>query len=579
MTYRRGLVALALPVLLVTCSGDLPSGTGGPGFATIALRAEAPPSLEMFAPGLVVEQVRAVLLRSAGQNVDTLGLRTLPFGVDINSLDVSFSLIVAGEETLTVVVEYQTSTGQVLFVASQQVLVQPGESGPAPALLQPLYVGPGGNIALVNLSPLDSVLSAGDSLPFDASAIDSAQAPVPTFYASWSTSDPRVTINALGLVRAPDLTKVITITAVTPNGTSGSTSLTILGSEGLGLTPDSVEKLPGGTQQFSVTVGGLRTSVFIWSVNGVDGGNTTFGTIDAAGFYTAPSAVPSPSRFDVCARDTTRPGVQGCATVVITSVPSAGADVIVFNDINFLADYEVLPGNARLVRNFVTFQNTLPRSNGTQVVHEYSHASLCLATAECDQFDLTEMNATITAAGLQVAVYDTISRLPTTLPPQVKAIFIWTPQRAYDTLEINTLKAFAAQGGRIIFLGERVPYYGQFNIDSVENRFFRDMGAQLTNTGADVALASPYIVPKSGIRAHQTTAGVDSLGFDAASIVNPGPNDFALVVDVLGQQVVLGAVAKIDLTPLPAPPVAVRDGSPARRGSIRGPLERAGTRR
>lgn len=54
--------------------------------------------------------------------------------------------------------------------------------------------------------------------------------------------------------------------------------------------------------------------------------------------------------------------------------------------------------------------------------------------------------------------------------------------------------------------------------------------------------------------------GVDSVGFDAASVILPGPNDFILVADTMASVNVLGAVAKIDLTPLPVPPgrVAVR---------------------
>jgi hypothetical protein len=502
---------------------------------------------------LVVEEVQASLTRIVNDLPDTVASRTVPFGIDQNTLSLNFSLFVAAVETLTAELDYRTATGQTLFYATQQVVLQPG-GGSTPPVLQPFYTGPGSNLALLNLTPLDTVITAGDSLPYDVTAIDSSQAPVPTFYVSWSTSDPRVSINALGLLRSPDLTKVVNVTAQTPNGTFATTTLTLLGSAGLGLAPDSVEKLPGGTQQFTVVLGGLRTSQYVWSVEGVDGGNTTVGTVDTAGFYRAPSSIPSGGKVQVCALDITRSGIQGCAVVVISSVPSAGADVIVFNDINFMSDYAALPGNRRFIRNLVSFQNTLPRGSGTQVLHEVSHGSACIQL-ECGPTGRLAVDTVFFNRGYQVTVFDTISRLPASIPPQVKLMILWVPSRAYDTLEINTLKAFAAEGGRIVFLGERLPYYGQFNIDSVENRFFREMGAQLTNTGADVALAAPYIVPRPGIRAHQTTTGVDSLGFSAASIVVPGPNDFALVVDTLvGQGAVLGAVAKIDLTPLPPPP-------------------------
>ncbi len=571
MSVRRGVLALlVLPLALSTCQDQGPTGGGGrPGIADLHLRVLPPPVSGRFAPGLVVDRVDAHLLRPIFDTADTLASASAPLGINQTSVSLTLSALLVAPETLTVELEYFDPTGQLLFVASQSVLVGPGSISPPP--LQPVYVGPGSNLVFLGIGPLDTILSVGDSLAFQATALDGQQQPVPSFYVSWSTNDPRVPINANGMITAPDLTKLVTVTAQAPNGVFTSTTLTLLGTAGLGLSPDSVEKLPGGTQQFNVVLGALRTSSFVWSVNGVDGGNASVGTVDTTGFFVAPAAVPAGGKVSVCARDTTRAGIQGCAVVVISTVPSAGADVIVFNDINFLADYDTLAGNTKLIQNLVSFRNTLPRSNGRQVVLEYSHASLCLQTAECDLTDLAEMNATINAQGLQVVVYDTISRLPPSLPPQVKALFIWTPQRAYDTVEINTLKSFAAEGGRIIFLGERLPYYGQFNIDSVENRFFLEMGAELTNVAADVAVAAPYLVPKAGIRTHQVTTGVSTLGFSAASVVVPGPNDFALVVDTAATASVLGAVAKIDLTPLPvsipAPPSPLR----AVRGAARSP--------
>ena len=55
----------------------------------------------------------------------------------------------------------------------------------------------------------------------------------------------------------------------------------------LSISPGSVAVAPGQTTLFQVV--GTRKQV-TWSVNGVDGGNPTVGTIDANGGYTAPSA-------------------------------------------------------------------------------------------------------------------------------------------------------------------------------------------------------------------------------------------------------------------------------------------------
>src|SRR5215469_6192744 len=46
------------------------------------------------------------------------------------------------------------------------------------------------------------------------------------------------------------------------------------------------------SQQFTVRVSGSPHTAVTWSVNGIAGGNSTVGTVDSSGFYTAPSTVP-----------------------------------------------------------------------------------------------------------------------------------------------------------------------------------------------------------------------------------------------------------------------------------------------
>ena len=80
--------------------------------------------------------------------------------------------------------------------------------------------------------------------------------------------------------------------------------------EGLEVTPSTMERLPGGNGFFTVTG---ATSTVSWTVNGIVGGNATYGTIDVEGFYRAPASVPTPSTFDVCARTGVAPIARLCA--------------------------------------------------------------------------------------------------------------------------------------------------------------------------------------------------------------------------------------------------------------------------
>ena len=56
------------------------------------------------------------------------------------------------------------------------------------------------------------------------------------------------------------------------------------------VTPTPATLAIGATQQFSATENGAPTSAVNWSVDGIAGGNSTVGTVNTSGLYTAPSA-------------------------------------------------------------------------------------------------------------------------------------------------------------------------------------------------------------------------------------------------------------------------------------------------
>jgi hypothetical protein len=487
-----------------------------------------------------------VLLRLSQRTGDTIATRTVPFDVNQNSLNVAFNVVLSSAETLTVVLEYQTLLGQTLFSAQQQVVAAPGLTSSPPAL-QPSYVGPGGNVVFLALTPLDTTITAGDSVAYGVTAFDASQQPVPDFYLSWSSSDSRVPVNAAGVVRAPNLTALLSVTAQTPNGTTASTSLTVLAPTGLTILPDSVEKLPGGTEQFRVV--GV-TGPFTWSVNGIDGGNSTFGTVDANGFYQAPATVPTPSTFPVCARVTATPASSGCAVVVINPVPSPGTDVIVINDMN-LFDVAFMgqdPGNRLFAANLVNYTATGPRANGTVVMYDRGRDAACFLDSECADAANATLDSVLIANGFSIVKVDTVASWAS-IPANVKVIFLWNPRIPYTRDDINGFKAFASQGGRIVFLGEHVGFYLQAGID-VENQFLADMGSQFTNVGDIISCIET--IPPANIAQHQTTTGLTSIVIACASEALPGPNDFPLFIESTGRAV--AGVAKISTVPLPAPP-------------------------
>ncbi|HEY4303323.1 MAG TPA: Ig-like domain-containing protein [Gemmatimonadaceae bacterium] len=410
-------------------------------------------------------------------------------------------------------------------------------------------------VAGLQLAPPTLILTAPGAtslLSYTIAAVQGASTAglVPAF----KTSDATIaTVGTDGRVTAVDY-GTATITA-SIDGFSATTAVSVV--SGLTLAPATAEKLPNGTQQYTVTAGGKGP--FTWTVNGISGGNATFGTITAAGFYTAPATVPTPSSFNICATQAS-PSSAGCAQMTINPVPSAGADVIVFNDMNLWDNTNGFfyggANQGRLVTNLISFTGTGARASKLGFMFYRGHGSQC-ATSECAPANISQMTDTLKSHGYSI-IDNSDATLTGPIDPSVKVFLILVPTTAFSVAEVNILKQFAGEGGRIVFSGENGGYYGS-SIDPVENVFFTQMGAQLRNSVTQVNCTggTQWVVPATSLRPHQVTTGLTGVSIPCASGIVPGPNDYALIYDYLGTSVV-AAVAKIDLTPLTDQPLEVR---------------------
>ncbi len=142
------------------------------------------------------------------------------------------------------------------------------------------------------------------------------------------------TISSAGLYQAPATVpaSAITVTAISDaNGiTSATASVTLAASGAPGI---SVSTTPAGTSvvytsmtlAFTATVSGESNTAVNWSVNGVAGGNSTVGTIDTNGNYTAPAAVPSPAVVVISAVSQADATVSGSYPLDIVTAPAVSA--------------------------------------------------------------------------------------------------------------------------------------------------------------------------------------------------------------------------------------------------------------
>jgi uncharacterized protein (DUF1800 family) len=83
------------------------------------------------------------------------------------------------------------------------------------------------------------------------------------------------------------------------------------------VAPASATVTLGGSQPFVANVGGTVNTGVLWSVNNVVGGDSTNGTITAAGVYTAPAAMPASNVVTIRANSQASPGTIGQASVTL----------------------------------------------------------------------------------------------------------------------------------------------------------------------------------------------------------------------------------------------------------------------
>jgi uncharacterized protein (DUF1800 family) len=121
----------------------------------------------------------------------------------------------------------------------------------------------------------------------------------------------------------------------------------------------------GSTATFTATISNLANTAVNWQVNGVAGGNSTVGTITAAGVYTPPSAIPATNTVNVTAVSVASPSVSGFAPVsILNPIPSitgAGATpvsgtsyTLEVDGSSFVNGAQIQAGGANVATTFVS---------------------------------------------------------------------------------------------------------------------------------------------------------------------------------------------------------------------------------
>lgn len=176
----------------------------------------------------------------------------------------------------------------------------------------------------VTVAPTTASLQVGATQQFNSTVTGTTNSSVTWSVSGVAGGNATVgTINAAGLYTAPasvPATNPVTVraTSVADPTQFAEATVTITPGVAVSISPTSASINRGATQQFTATVTGTATTTVTWRVNGVVGGDSTVGTISAAGLYTAPSTLASTQNFTITATSTVDPTAMASATVTVT---------------------------------------------------------------------------------------------------------------------------------------------------------------------------------------------------------------------------------------------------------------------
>jgi hypothetical protein len=205
----------------------------------------------------------------------------------------------------------------------------------AATLLPAILSGCGGSagaaapVVSISISPVQAAVKAGSQLSFQASVQGTVNQAV-TWQVNGTTGGSTAwgTIDSAGRYMAPAILPSppnVSVIAIAQADTTKSASASITITIGVAVTPAiaslniSTTQCPV-TQPFTTTVTGTTNSSVSWSVNGtLAGANSAFGMIDANGFYTSPSTIPTSAKFKVTATSQADSTQSGNAEVEVSA--------------------------------------------------------------------------------------------------------------------------------------------------------------------------------------------------------------------------------------------------------------------
>jgi parallel beta-helix repeat protein len=359
-----------------------------------------------------------------------------------------------------------------------------------------VFVGCGGAIKqpitpqqaiAVSISPQSPSVNVGGQQQFTATVQNTSNTAV-TWQVDGVTGGNSTTgtISTSGMYTAPasvPTPATVTVTAVSQADStkSASTTVTILPAITVTISPLLPSVSVGGQQQFTATVQNTSNTAVTWQVDGVTGGNTTTGTISAAGLYTAPTSVLTPTTVTVTAvsqADSTK-----SASTTVTILPAITVTIS-----------PLLPSVS--VGGQQQFTATVQNTSNTAVTWQIDGVTGGNTTT-----------GTISGAGL----YTAPTSVPTPATVTVTAISQADTSASASTTLTVTPAGIASMCGSPLLEGPATPPSGAFIVPAGDN-------SALTPNYANPGFSVPNTI-------FWFEPGIHTLGTNIYSQIQPGQGD------------------------------------------------------
>jgi len=191
----------------------------------------------------------------------------------------------------------------------------------------------------------------------------------------------------------------------TGGGGTGGFTLTV--------TPSGIMIRGTGTQQFTATASDGSNPTLTWSVNGVVGGNATYGTISATGLYTAPEFPSSAAPLTITATETSNSSKNGSTQLTVenpipqltTVTPmnyAVGTISVSATGLHFAPGAVIYFGNTPLTTTRVS--STQLTATGTALSSQTGTVVITVQNPNPGIITSAGINALLTATGTTVSV-------------------------------------------------------------------------------------------------------------------------------------------------------------------------------